>query len=103
MACVLIILAIPPRPCLAGDSDEYSPSYGEMMDWSRTDYYVRTAALLPTIEWCLQGALGVPSDMPQAELKRFYRKLSLQLYDGLCTALLLNSALQSPRQEPREP
>ena len=27
------------------ESDEYKPAYGEMMEWSRNDYYVRTNLL----------------------------------------------------------
>ena len=43
--CLLatLLLAVTARSA-APDEDEieeYKPSYGEMMDWSRNDYYVR--------------------------------------------------------------
>merc|ERR1711907_64613 len=63
LACLLCFVL---RGCYAEEEeDAYSPSYGEMMDWSRQDFY---------------GMIGADPSMPQAELKRFYRRLSLQLH-----------------------
>jgi len=59
------VLSLLLRSCRAEEEQEYSPSYGEMMDWSRIDFY---------------GLLGVDPSMPQSDLKRFYRRLSLQLH-----------------------
>merc|ERR1711865_41530 len=47
------------------DNNDYEPAYGEMMDWGRNDYY---------------GMLGIDPNMPQSDLKRYYRRLSLQLH-----------------------
>jgi len=45
--------------------DGYEPTYREMMEWARNDYY---------------GALGVSPDIEQRALAKHYRKLSLQLH-----------------------
>merc|ERR1712166_1013598 len=68
-SCALgLVLMIKVLAVSAGNDDEpdeYKPAYGEMMEWSRNDYY---------------GMLGIEPNMPHSDLKRYYRRLSLQLH-----------------------
>merc|ERR1712166_1482 len=68
-SCALgLVLMIKVLAVSAGNDDEpdeYKPAYGEMMEWSRNDYY---------------GMPGIEPNMPHSDLKRYYRRLSLQLH-----------------------
>ena len=51
-SCALgLVLMIKVLAVSAGNDDEpdeYKPAYGEMMEWSRNDYYVHTTSYQPT-------------------------------------------------------